>query len=689
MKKKTLKFICIGITLCMVTGLTACNKKEEEVATNPEQGAVQQVIAPEVIMQGLTYNAGDVINAVDIITPDPNKIASSIVFVDANGLQADSLTCMAGEWSVNVLVQYEDMTTYQGIFSFYAEAVDNVVTLPQETIDKIQDPMVKKQVFKNPAGGSYTFMIERSKTLDTIVEPRWDGADILTYQDGGISYTLGYVTEEDANNYLKVNTLEEAIHMMKDKMLTFITSLDTMVLPEITAEDGTVTSGTLEVNGKVVTTPEELQAEVEALKTEMEQAMTIYDNILIDDTNCPVLPSTSAFDELKEVTVYRSLMDFSQIDSTLEVLEYPYAVGMAPVKGGYIYCLGYANDVTAQGDIGSQVNVLLTANKEIPEPAEGEEPLSISDYEVALKETKETIKEINTKSNNVYTGIAKQFENVLIGDFSPFFDGTTDLTPDEEVEESTEEGSTEGLEMEESDAEVDTMIPYAEKYPFLYDWTAVDDESYAYIPWINSMSAIAISEGDEGEFHKDLHWGGFAVTESAGPGSSSASQKPSSSGPSSSGSSSEMEKTESGTVAKLATSFGTFKIGNPEVSGINVNSKESTSTDVILDSTTGYRYHVQPTNYASISMLETNCYYGTSEFLEGQFSIKKGTASKTDNGTVTPYTITYTTLDGVSKTADYMYTLATESGYFLVICDTLESGTEMEKIASELIVEVK
>ena len=122
-----------------------------------------------------------------------------------------------------------------------------------------------------------------------------------TYQEGGISYTLGYVTEEDANNYLKVNILEEAIHMMKDKMLQFISSLDTMVLPEITAEDGTVTSGTLEVNGKVVTTPEELQAEVTALKTEMEQAMTIYDNILIDDANCPVLPSTSAFDELRKL----------------------------------------------------------------------------------------------------------------------------------------------------------------------------------------------------------------------------------------------------------------------------------------------------------------------------------------------------------------------------------------------------
>lgn len=156
----------------------------------------------------------------------------------------------------------------------------------------------------------------------------------------------------------------------------------------------------------------------------------------------------------------------------------------------------------------------------------------------------------------------------------------------------------------------------------------------------------------------------------------------------------EIEQEETGSVTvdtatlnkkTIITNFGDYEV--VEYQGLLLLN-DSTGSDIhVRSETTGKSYHVRATTSTAIQSARTSSIYDIKGDPSSWTSVK-GNATVTSTGmTITPYTMNYKSLDdGSTITADYIYTIQTNGGYFIIYGDNAPAdiSNDMSNIANSI-----
>lgn len=159
--KSAKRWLCVLCSVILTVSLCGCSftlpwQKEDEGSTDEVGGDVSGTTETEEVATGMVYAVGDTINAVDVIYPDLMKNVTALVFVVDNNM-SETLECTeAGEFSVQVLVQYDDFTEWTGWFEYTVEGKS--VQLPQELYQKLVSSNYEKEVVTLNDGTVYSLI---------------------------------------------------------------------------------------------------------------------------------------------------------------------------------------------------------------------------------------------------------------------------------------------------------------------------------------------------------------------------------------------------------------------------------------------------------------------------------------------------------------------------------------------------
>lgn len=152
---------------------------------------------------GMTYNVGDVILASEIVDTDFSKIVTTVVFIK-DGEMAESIICEeAGNFSLDVVVQYDDGTQWSGVFEYAVEGI--AVQIPQSVYEKMASPSYTKELVN--VNDMFRFSV-----LSYAVDVEKRGEDNNTF-------TRFFGTDDGMGAYVRATSKADTISKYYDKTL--------------------------------------------------------------------------------------------------------------------------------------------------------------------------------------------------------------------------------------------------------------------------------------------------------------------------------------------------------------------------------------------------------------------------------------------------------------------------------------
>lgn len=142
MKRKLCKVICLMIV--MATCLTGCGDYKLSFGGGKEEAPEETIETPaptvESLAQGMSYEVGTTINVNDIVTLNPNLLPMQVVFLQNGTEPVETITCdEVGSFTIDVVVQYEDGTSWGDTFSYEVTGKSLEAIFPEGIVTKLMN----------------------------------------------------------------------------------------------------------------------------------------------------------------------------------------------------------------------------------------------------------------------------------------------------------------------------------------------------------------------------------------------------------------------------------------------------------------------------------------------------------------------------------------------------------------------
>lgn len=652
MKNKLFKVL--SVILIFSTLLVGCNKTEEPADIVEE---TVTMVEPT-YLENLSFENGRTIVPEDVIALTGTE--TNILFIDSTGTATDTYTVPAdvtGEQSCQLYISYQDGSEYMGAFNF---------TVAEGTVVEEPAPVVESnegiKVFTCNGIDNVSSYYEKDSLITET-----DNSYMKRTDTGSV--TVSY-TEADVKQDYVVSLVE------------FMSSVK-MSAEEFNPENSWIEGKQYKSYNDYSKAFDDMLANFQNLYT---TEAVIVDSVL----------SESA--ELGNFEAYRYMYKFGEMFVPIGVTNIVFTLP----NGGHIVCMGVVDEFEGSyvNEAGETIAVtteptqldIMSADYNMEHPAVKAyfDALAVADKN-ALEETVKVAKRL------VY---GKVENNVTVVGSNPAQEA---VTPSQVLEETTAISGTSIDDIEEIviDAPVNRSKTYAERYPDLYKWPD-QQEIYGISPKKLVYSVLS-SYDAQGQvsyesalvpmwsttLNKFLNETKFGVNANNTSHTTGYGQNPIASQPTEPEVQEEPQSvvvdTDNLNKKSLVTNFGDYNV--VEYQGLLLLNESTTSDVHVRSEATGKVYHVRATTSAAIQQARAGSIYD----IKGDpttWVSAKGNATVTSSGTtVTPYTMTYSSLeDGSQVTADYIYTVQSNGGYFIIYGETAptEINNDMLNIANAI-----
>lgn len=631
--KRKISIILI-LTMVVSTVLTGCTNPLDKFKKGEEEAPTEIVEEnSNVTLTGTgTYFVGDIVTIDDVISIDESvagNVTNKVFLSDTGSLLEQLDTAVAGEFTVNIVVEFSDVEGWQTQYTYIVEEPES--KLPDNVkanFDNATDICTYGSLsIVNKDGWEYQKDIVTTTINGVEIKPGIYYYDTANKSDIGHAYIREYSSMEEANSVLQSELVEvfawtlssttsaESIEDFENSDVEVDTESNTMwsdfLSTVIVEEETSITGSTLyDVNGTVYSSNvTAVYLDLSFMKEEYNKVLYAYKQYFNVDG------------KIYEITYYG---DKEDVEDTLDESD----ITQVDITAG----------VVAEGGLKEQFTKVYTAN-----------PL-MSD--IAYK----------TLVMNPLSNLDVLSDVVIIGTYGK--EAVVEETTNNKVEvkAGTKEETVSGM--------VGNVKPtYQSKHPELYTWPESDTK---YRKWV-----YVIGEGVTYTGSIILPDGTVLSTENGDTINSS-------NGSTSNGGGTQANNS---VVVSLMSSYGTYFVSNKDKQEAIIDTANSSSSVAVV-SYNNNKYYIETARAATITNYQQNCIYSTAGMKDGSYSVESvdNKAVTTEIGKIIPYTISYTDYNYKKQEKGYMAVYNISNDYLVIYADNPDADTStMIELLSKLI----
>lgn len=632
MKRKISIILILTMVASMV--LTGCTNPLDKFKKGDEEAPTEIVEEnSNVTLTGAgTYYVGDIVTIDDVISIDESvagNVTNKVFLSDTGSLLEQLDTTVAGEFTVNIVVEFIDAEGWQTQYTYIVEEPES--KLPDNVkanFDNATDICTYGSLsIVNKDGWEYQKDIVTTTINGVEIKPGIYYYDTANKSDIGHAYIREYSSMEEANSVLQSELVEvfawtlsfttsaESIEDFENSDVEVDTESNTMwsdfLSSVIVEEETSITGSTLyDVNGTVYSSNvTAVYLDLSFMKEEYNKVLYAYKQYFNVDG------------KIYEITYYG---DKEDVEDTLDESD----ITQVDITAG----------VVAEGGLKEQFTKVYTAN-----------PL-MSD--IAYK----------TLVMNPLSNLDVLSDVVIIGTYEK--EAVVEETTDNkiEVEAGAKEETVSGM--------VGNVKPtYQSKYPELYTWPESDTK---YRKWV-----YVIGEGV-------TYTGSIILPDGTVLSTENGDTIDSSNGSTSNGGSTQANNS---VVVSLMSSYGTYFVSNKDKQEAIIDTANSSSSVAVV-SYNNNKYYIETARAATITNYQQNCIYSTAGMKDGSYVVESvdSKAVTTEIGKIVPYTISYTDYNYKKQEKGYMAVYNINNDYLVIYADNPDADTStMIELLSKLI----
>lgn len=632
MKRKISIILILTMVASMV--LTGCTNPLDKFKKGDEEAPTEIVEEnSNVTLTGTgTYFVGDIVTIDDVISIDESvagNVTNKVFLSDTGSLLEQLDTTVAGEFTVNIVVEFSDVEGWQTQYTYIVEEPES--KLPDNVkanFDNATDICTYGSLsIVNKDGWEYQKDIVTTTINGVEIKPGIYYYDTANKSDIGHAYIREYSSMEEANSVLQSELVEvfawtlssttsaESIEDFENSDVEVDTESNTMwsdfLSTVIVEEETSITGSTLyNVNGTVYSSNvTAVYLDLSFMKEEYNKVLYAYKQYFNVDG------------KVYEITYYG---DKEDVEDTLDESD----ITQVDITAG----------VVAEGGLKEQFTKVYTAN-----------PL-LSD--IAYK----------TLVMNPLSNLDILSDVVIIGTYEK--EAVVEETTNNkvELEAGTKEETVSGM--------VGNVKPtYQSKHPELYTWPESDTK---YRKWV-----YVIGEGV-------TYTGSIILPDGTVLSTENGDTIDSSNGSTSNG---ESTQANNSVVVSLMSSYGTYFVSNKDKQEAIIDTANSSSSVAVV-SYNNNKYYIETARAATITNYQQNCIYSTAGMKDGSYAVESvdNKAVTTEIGKIIPYTISYTDYNYKKQEKGYMAVYNISNDYLVIYADNPDADTStMIELLSKLI----
>ena len=655
--KKVLK---LSMLMLLITSLTGCSFNigghEVNLGGSPsatqepmEQPVVDETTTVETVASGMVYEIGAIINAVDVITTDPNKVPATVAFMFNGTDVVSSITCdEVGEFSVDVVVQYEDLSSWGGVFTYTVEGKDLNAMFPQSLADKIinsdWDKNITLKVLPDVGSdkmndSSYTFSV-----VSGYADFRYDGITLeLSNTFDRDKWSLSIYPKSLVESY-KAEGCDVLTNSLSEYALKSVLSLmDSAITPETTEEERI-----------------QIQRNKDYMLAYFKEHIVVYQN---GETGAYIYDTEGNAYPVEAIVHNTHNTAFGGTSSCEEVQVFYVDLGDEYLIIQPIYVTGESSSISSPEESASNLDIIFPEG--FPETYEEFRNTLISHSEYRMYEPGAS------SISEDYAGVQRLSENMILGDVTPLLPVEVVEVPDAEVPEQSESGDENEIQV---DTSVSSFTAHKDRFPSLYTafpkengltysrWIKIIGEDTNYIGTIFDAAGNVVEVKTDSEQEDDENY-------VSGWGSGNSTDKP----------------TYDYQSFELSSVNGNYLIFNDLDVKQSVLTSQSTSNKVVCKVYNELCY-VSISNRTNVDYLIENCMFDTNMFLNGNYDIWLYNTDMNDLGYIEYYKIKY--VDAATEettTGGYLAVISVDDQYIIVKPDKPVSMSVLEHTALNMI----
>ena len=638
MKRKISIILILTMVVSML--LTGCSnpldkfkKDEDEVSTE----IIEENTNVTLTGTG-SYMVGDIVTVDDVISIDESvagNVTNKVFLSDTGSLLEQLDTSEAGEFTVNVVVEFIDAEGWQSQYTYVVEEPES--KLPDNVkanFESADDIGVYGELsIVNKDGWQYQ---EDTVTLtvgDVEIKPGVYYYDTANSSDIGYAYIREYASMDETKDVLRseLSTLF-GLTLMSTTSPESIEELEKSDI-EIDTESSDIWNNFI---GPMVT-EEELDI----------PGTTLYgvDGTTYNSAVTAVYLDLSFMNEEYQHVLYAYKQYFNINDKIYEITyfgdkeEEDYNIDEEDIT-----FVDVTADIIAEGGLKEHLTKVYSSNPSLAESA----------YKRLVTNS---LSSVDMLSDAVIVGTYEKESN------------------EERVEDNTVSVDAEAEEEETVSGMVGNVKPtYQSKHPELYTWPESDTK---YRKWI-----YVIGEGV-------TYTGSIILPDGTVLSTENGDSVDSSNGGAVTGGGSDNGNTsyDNETVVSLVSNYGTYYVSNSNMTSVLIDTANSSSSVAVL-SYNNNKYYIETARAANISNYQQNCIYSTSTMSNGSFEVEAvdSKAVTTSVGRIVPYTISYTDFNNKKQTKGYMAVYNINNDYLVIYADNMDADTStMVELLSGLV----
>lgn len=639
--KRKISIILI-LTMVVSTLLAGCSnpldkfkKGEDEVPTE----IIEENTNVTLIGTG-SYMVGDIVTIDDVISIDADvagNVTNKVFLSDTGSLLEQLDTSEAGEFTVNIVVEFIDAEGWQKQYTYVVEKPES--KLP-DSVKANFDNAEKIYTFEGlsivcPADWSYgsgsstfngveseyvqlTNFTTESNIGGVVIRKVADKEGLTDLTKSAIQLTLGIIfdacTDEDSLKELEEDSTAEGKY--EEAFNEFVDSI--------------VSTTELETNGMTIYDIDGNQYTGKVLNTIVDLSCLYPGADRIVAGYSQYIEINGSIYEIDYLLKTEDAEDGTESEDTEEMTEYPQVKVDESI-------------LTADG-----IKAHFTKISEELLKLSGEDSSMVAEIVDSITET-------NPDNYDIATGY------IIYGTYEKE-DVTEETANSVEVEAGNEEETVSGM--------VGNVKPtYQSKHPELYTWPESDTK---YRKWI-----YVIGEGVTYTGSIILPDGTVLSTENGDSINSS------------NGSMTNGESTQgnNSVVVSLMSSYGTYFVSNKDKQEAIIDTANSSSSVAVV-SYNNNKYYIETARAATITNYQQNCIYSTAGMKDGSYVVESvdSKAITTEIGKIIPYTISYTDYNYKKQEKGYMAVYNINNDYLVIYADNTDADSStMTELLSKLI----